>query len=106
MTPQQEYEIEKKLETHRERLENEAINRIERQVEDALEKAQEKEEERIDDLNTLEKLSLHGAAREAHMKKFREDTWKELTEHFTAESDKENDRLVEEYRKELESKID
>lgn len=106
MTTQQENYIESRLEAYREELEDKSVDWIERQVENAIEEAEENERERIDDLNAQEKLSLHGAAYEAHMKKFLEDTKKELEEHFKAESDEENDRLVEEYRKELESEVD
>lgn len=102
MTTQQENWIESQLERYRERLENEDIDWIERQTEKALEEAETKEAERIADLNAQEKLSLHGAAYEAHMKKFREDTEKELYEHFKAECDEENQKKLDEYREELE----
>lgn len=48
---------------------------------------------------------MHGAAYEVHMKKFLEDTEKELYEYFKSECDKENDRLVSEYREKLESEV-
>ncbi len=106
MTRQQENWIEKELERYRERLENEDIDWIERRLEDALEEAEEKERERIDDLNAMEKLSLHGAAYQSHIKKFLEDTREELTEHFKAECDEKNEELIDEYRQELEAEIE
>lgn len=106
MTGQQESYIEKELERYRELLENEDIDWIERKVEDALEEAEEKERERIDDLNSMEKLSLHGAAYESHIKKFLEDTREELAERFKAECDEKNEKLIDEYRQGLEAEIE
>lgn len=106
MTTQQENYIESQLETYREELEDKDVDYIEDKVQNALEEAEEKERARIDDLNAQEKLSLHGAAYEAHMKKFLEDTEKELHDYFKAECDKENDRLVSEYRAKLESEVE
>ena len=106
MTTQQENCIDSQLERYRERLEDQDEDYIERKIEDALEKAEEKERDRIDYLNTVKRLSLHGAAYEAHMEKFRKDTENELYEHFKAECDKENDRLLQEYREELEKEME
>lgn len=106
MTTQQENYIESRLEAYREELEDKDVDYIENKVQDALEEAEEKERERIDDLNAQERLSLHGAAYEVHMKKFLEDMEKELYEYFKSECDKENDRLVNEYREKLESEVE
>lgn len=106
MTMQQENWIESRLEAYREELENKSVDWIQRKVEDALEEAEEKERERIDDLNAREKLSLHGAAYEAHMGKYVKETEKELYEYYKAESDKDNDELIEEYRRELEAEAE
>lgn len=106
MTSQQENYIESQLERYLEKLEDQDIDYIERKIEDALEEAEGKERERIDDLNAQEKLSLHGAAYEAHIEKFRKDTENELYEYFKAECDKENQRLLQEYREELEKEME
>lgn len=106
MTTQQENYIESRLEAYREELEDKDTDYIEGKVQDALEEAEEKERERIDNLNAQEKLSLHGAAYEAHIKKFLKDIEKELHDYFKAECDKKNDRLVNEYREELESEVE
>lgn len=106
MTTQQENYIESRLEAYREELEDKAVDWIERKVENALEEAEEKERARIADLNAMQKISLYGAAYESHMGKFIEDTKKELEEHFKAESDEENEELIEEYRRELESEVE
>lgn len=106
MMTQQENWIVSRLEAYHEELENKSVDWIQGKVEDALEEAEEKERERIDDLNAWGKLSLHGSARESHMKKFLEDTEKELYEYYKTESDKENDELVEEYRRELEAEAE
>lgn len=101
MTTQQENYIESRLEAYREELEDKAVDWIQHKVENALEEAEEKE-----GVRASEELNLHGAAYESHMEKFLEDTKKELEEHFKAESNEENDKLIEEYRKELESEVD
>lgn len=101
MTTQQENYIESRLEAYREELEDKAVDWIERKVENALEEAEEKE-----GVRASERLNLRGAAYEAHMKKFLEDTKEELEEHFKAESDEENEKLIEEYRRELESEVE
>lgn len=106
MTTQQENWIESKLKAYLEELQNKDVDYIENKVQGALEEAEEKERERLDDLNAQEKLSLHGAAYEAHIKKFLEDKEKELYDYFKAECDKENDRLVSEYRAKLESEAE
>lgn len=106
MTTQQENYIESQLEAYWEELESKDADYIEDKVQDALEEAEEKERERIDDLNAQEKLSLHGAAYEAHIQKFLKDKDKELHDYFKAECDKENDRLVNEYREKLESEVE
>ena len=106
MTTQQENYIDSQLERYLEELEDKDVFWIEEKIEDALEEEEEKERERIDDLNAQEELSLHGAAYEAHIKKFREDKEKELYEYFKAECDKENERLLQEYREELEKEME
>lgn len=97
-TAQQENYINSRLEAYRAELEEKDSDWIEGKVGDALAEAEEKERERLE----YEEPSLRGAAYEAHMKKFLKDTENELYEYYKAECDKENDRLVEEYRKELE----
>ena len=85
MTSQQENYIKSRLEAYREELEDKAVDWIERKVENALEETEEKE-----GVRAFEELNLRGAAYDAHMKKFLEDTKSELEEYFKAESDEEN----------------
>lgn len=101
MTRQQENYIESRLEAYREKLEDKDVDWIQRKVENALEEAEEKE-----GVRASEDLKLRGAAYDSHMKKFLEETEKELHEHFKAECDEENEKLIEEYRQELESEAE
>lgn len=101
MTTQQENYIESRLEAYLEELEDKAADWIQQKVENALEEAEEKE-----GVRASEDLNLRGAAYDSHMEKFLEDTKKELEEHFKAESDEENNKLIEEYRRELESEVE
>lgn len=97
-TTQQENYINSRLEAYREELKEKDSAYIEAKVGEDLEEAERKKRERLE----YEEPSLRGAACEAHMRKFLEDKENELYEYYKAECDKENDRLVEEYRQELE----
>lgn len=92
-----ENDIQNKLESYREELENKAEVWVEWQTEDALEEAEEKEAVRAS-----EELNLQGAEYEAHMEKFLEKTKKELEESFQKKSDKLIDKKVDKYRQKLE----
>lgn len=101
MTTQQENYIESRLEAYREELEDKAVDWIQGEVDSVLEDQERAEAERAS-----EDLHLHGAAYEAHMKKFLEDTEKELHEYFKGISDKDIQKKLDECRKELESEIE
>lgn len=101
MTTQQENYIESRLEAYREELEDKAVDWIEQEVLQILEEQEEKE-----GVRASEDLHLKGAAYEAHMKKFLEDTKKELEEYFKAIADKTNGEKIEECRRELESEVE
>ena len=52
------------------------------------------------------RIALSSREYEARMKKFFEDTKKELYKHFKATYDAENEKLLDKYRRELKKEIE
>lgn len=101
MTTQQENYIESRLEAYREELEDKAAEWIQDEVNKVLEDQELAEAERAS-----EDFHLKGAAYDAHMKKFLEDTENEMYEYFKSISDKDIQKKLDKYREELESEVE